>query len=434
LVSNHSLSDFIQAAASDYGPLWPDRSDNRFRLVHIISDLSIGGAEMMLYKLLSRTDLDRFEPVVISMIDRGPLRARIEALGIPVHTMRMKPGVPSPLGFWRLVRLMRRLKPDLVFGWMYHSCLAAQLARFCLPQRTKVFWSIHSAIDSFALEKKLTTAVIRACALLSKLADRVIFVSRASQTQHGPLGYSLGRSCVIPNGINTSEFVSSKESRGSVRAELGLPEHAVLIGMMGRYHPMKDYANFLQAAALISKQYPDTNFALIGQGIDDQNVELRRSIRELGLERRTRLLGERHDIPRIAAALDVFSLSSYSESFPNVIGEAMACEVSCAVTHVGDAPWIVGHAGRVVPPRDPRALADAWSEIIELGADGRITLGRAARSRVIEHFKLESVVAQYETLCSTVLARETSDEFKLTALALAGISGLNATFDDFPAG
>ena len=146
-----------------------------------------------------------------------------------------------------------------------------------------------------------------------------------------------------------------------MRAELGLPEHAVLIGMMGRYHPMKDYANFLQAAALISNQYPDANFALIGQGIDDQNVELRRSIRELGLQRRTRLLGERHDIPRIAAALDVFSLSSYSESFPNVIGEAMACEVSCAVTHVGDAAWIVGDAGRVVPPRNPRALADAWS-------------------------------------------------------------------------
>jgi len=381
----------------------------------------------MLYKLLAESDRERFEPVVISLVDRGALRERIEGLGIAVYTTGMKPGLPSPLGLWRLVRLMRRLKPDLVLGWMYHSCLAAQLANFFLPQRAPVLWSIHYSISSLASEKRLTAAVIRVCALLSKLAAHIIFVSQASQAQHKPLGYCLDKSCVIPNGINVAEFVPSGESRRSVRSELGLAEDALLIGLMGRYHPMKDHANFLKAAALISKRYPETHFLLIGRGVDDENPVLRRQIQATGLGRQTHLWGERNDMPRLAAALDVFSLSSaFGESFPNVIGEAMACEVSSVVTDVGDAAWIVGDAGRVVSPRDPRALADAWQEMIDIGPAGRTALGRAGRGRVIERFTLESVVARYDALYETVLAKAAPEDFALTTPALAGIANLNA--------
>jgi glycosyltransferase involved in cell wall biosynthesis len=412
----------------------PQPSKNLIKVVHIINDLSIGGAEMMLYKLLAETDRERFEPVVISLIDRGALRARIEALGIAVHTTGMRPGLPSPLGLWRLVSLLRRLKPALVLGWMYHSCLAAQLASFFLPQRIPILWSIHYSISSLTSEKKLTAAVIRVGALLSKLATHVIFVSRTSQAQHKLFGYRLDKTSVIPNGINVAEFVPSVESRSSVRSELGLAEDTLLIGLMGRYHPMKDHANFLQAAALLSKKHPQTHFLLVGPGVDRENPVLHRSIEDLGLTRQTHLLGERNDMARLAAALDVFSLSSYGESFPNVIGEAMACAVSSVVTDVGDAVWIVGDAGRVVPPRDPHALAVAWNEMIEIGPEGRRALGRAARSRVIELFPLESVVARYEALYETVLAREAPENVALTTPTLAHVSNLSATFDDTAAG
>jgi glycosyltransferase involved in cell wall biosynthesis len=408
-------------------------ADSRIRLVHLISDLSIGGAEMMLYKLLAETDLNRFAPVVVSLIDRGDLRERIEALGIPVHMVGLKAGIPSPMGFWRLVRLMRSLNPDFILGWMYHSCLAAILTKYFLPRRTKVFWSIHYANHSLASEKRLTVAVIKLCARLSRLADKIIFVSRASQAQHKQFGYFLGRSCVIPNGINTREFVPSKESRESVRAELGLSEDAVLIGMIGRYHPTKDHPNFLRAASLISRQHPDANFAMIGHGLVDENSELRQLIDSSDLAHRVHLLGERHDISRIAAALDVFALSSFSESFPNVIGEAMACEVACTVTHVGDAAWIVGDAGSVVPPRDPHALAAAMSEMIELGERGRVELGRRARARVIERFQLNSVVAQYETLYSTFPPHGAFDDFASNSKSLP-VPRLKPHFDESSVG
>jgi glycosyltransferase involved in cell wall biosynthesis len=372
--------------------------------MYVISDLSIGGAEMMLYKLLTETDRTRFEPLVVSLMDRGSLRARIEALGIAVHTVGVRRRWPTPLGLWRLIRLTRRLKPDLIVGWMYHSSLAVQLAHMFTSWPASLLWSIHYSTSSLAEEKRLTALVIRACAYLSGLPGKIIFVSRDGQTKHRQLGFSTENSCVIPNGIEVATFVPSSGARASVRSEFGLPDDALIIGMVSRYHPMKDYAGFLRAAAQVLKTHPETHFLLVGRDVDGDNQQLRRLIDELGIAHRTHLLGERHDIPRLAAALDIFSLSSYCESFPTVIGEAMACAVPCVVTDVGDAAWIVGDdTGRIVPPRDPGALARAWAEMIDLGGEGRAMLGRAALSRVSELFPLKSVVRRYEDLYEAVL-------------------------------
>jgi glycosyltransferase involved in cell wall biosynthesis len=401
------------------------------RVMHIINDLSIGGAEMMLQKLVAETDRNHFEPVVISLMDRGTLRKRIEDLGVAVYTTRMQPGVLSPLALLRLVRLMRRLKPDLVLGWMYHSCLAAQLGKLFMRKRPPVLWSIHSLVNPVAWEKRLTAGVIRVCAPLSRLASQLVFVSRASQRQHKSLRYQLDNSCVIPNGINVAEFVPSAQSRSSVRFELGLVEDALLIGLTGRYHPTKDHDNFLEAASLLSRKHPEIQFVLIGPGVDNKNRKLRQSLQQLNLLSQTHLLGTRNDMPRLTAALDIFCLSSTGgESFPNVIGEAMACEVPCVVTEVGDAVWMVGDSGTTVPPRDPVALAAALKEMIDIGAVGRLELGRAARARVIENFTLESVVARYEALYETVLARDAREALPLGPALPSRVTNLGATFDD----
>lgn len=390
----------------------PSARTNLIKVMYIISDLSIGGAEMMLYKLLAQTDRDRFEPLVISLIDQGALRERIEALGIRVHTVGMKAGRPTPLGLWRLIRLIRRIKPDLILGWMYHSCLAAELAKIFSRHRAPVLWSIHYSISSLANEKKLTAAVIKMCGVLSRLPAKIIYVSHAAQSQHEPLGYRVENSCVIPNGIDVNEFLPSAAARLSVRDELGITQDAFLIGLTGRYHPMKDHHNFLRAAALISKTHPTTHFVLIGKDVAHTNQRLCNSIDELRLGGRTHLLGERHDTARLAAALDICSLSSaYGESCPNVIGEAMACAVPCVVTDVGDAMWIVGATGKVIPPRDASALAAGWKEMIELKPADRRALGRLARLRVTENFPIQSVIARYEDLFESALTKDLPAEF-----------------------
>ena len=144
------------------------------------------------------------------------------------------------------------------------------------------------------------------------------------------------------------------------------------------------------------KGYPDVSFILLGRGCDEENRALGELIRDLGIDERVYLLGERHDTPRITAALDIACSSSFEEGFSNVVGEAMACRVPCVVTDVGDSAWIVGETGRVVPPRDSEALCTAWQELVEMGSAARRELGVKARRRIEERFSIHTIAQQYE--------------------------------------
>lgn len=203
---------------------------------------------------------------------------------------------------------------------------------------------------------------------------------------------------VIPNGFDMEGWKPDPGARVDVRRELGLPLEAPLIGLISRFDPVKDHRTFTLAALRLLNQLPNVHFLLCGGGVTWENSELSAWIRSSGAASHFRLLGERDDIPRLTAALDLAALSSYTEGFPNVIGEAMACGVPCVTTDVGDAAYIVGETGRVVPPRQPEALAEALRELIEDGPERRAALGAAARRRVAEYFDLPGVAARYEGL------------------------------------
>ena len=279
-----------------------------------------------------------------------------------------------------------------------------------LRLRAPVVWSVHYTVATLQNERRLTALVIKLGARLSRRADGIIFVSRTSQRQHAALGYDTERGVVLPNGVNTREFQPSDEARASVRAELKLPPDAPLIGNIGRFHPQKDHANFLRAANIIARQRPDARFLMAGRGVDDGNQLLRQLLEEPDLRGRVHCLGERHDIPRLAAALDVFAqASAFGESFPNIIGEAMACGVPCVVTDVGDSAWIVGDAGFVAPPQDSAALADKCLIALNLPPDKRARLSASARARVSENFAIEAVAAQYAGLYERLLRKNGAD-------------------------
>jgi glycosyltransferase involved in cell wall biosynthesis len=377
------------------------------KIVYITTGLYTGGAENMLYKLLSKINRERFNPVVVSLMDHGTVGDRIASLGVPVYTIGMKSGMPTPAAIWKLIRTMRQLKPDLIQGWMYHGNLAALVAKFFSSPKIPVLWGIRCSVYSLALQKRMTASIIKFCAALSRFTTEIVFVSQIAKKQHETLGYPSEKNSVIPNGFETSLFTPSSEARLNVRSELGLAETSFLIGLIARYHPMKDHTNFLHAAALLLKSYPDVHFVLVGREVHTENKVLKNLIQDLGISQHIHLLGERRDMNRLTAALDIAcSASAYGEGFPNVIGEAMSCGVPCAVTDVGDSGWIVGNTGRVVPPRSPEALAHAWKELIVLGSEGREILGKAARARIIECFSLDSVVHQYESLYESALAKK----------------------------
>ena len=203
---------------------------------------------------------------------------------------------------------------------------------------------------------------------------------------------------VIPNGFDTDRFRPDPESRNRIREDLGLSPATRLVGMVARYHPVKDHAGFLRAAALLAGREPDVHFLLTGAGVTGDNRELVDLVRSLDLAACCHLLGERNDIPAVTAALDVAALTSLSEGFPNVVGEAMACGVPVAATAVGEAPELLDLIGAVVPCGDPERMAASWQQLLELPEDRRRTLCTAGRARILDRYSMTRMVSAFETL------------------------------------
>jgi glycosyltransferase involved in cell wall biosynthesis len=315
----------------------------------------------------------------------------------------MKPGMPDPAALLKLMRLLRRHRPALVQTWMYHADLLGGLAAR-LAGRIPVVWGIHQASLAKEGNKKLTLFTIRLCAKLSGyLPDRIICCSKAALEAHSALGYARDRMVMIPNGFDLGIYKPDPAARASVRAELDLAGDAVLVGLFARFHVQKDHRTFISAARKIHAVHGDVHFVLCGDGIDWNNPVLADWIASAGLNGVVHLLSHRNDVPRLMAAMDIVSLSSFAEAFPNVVGEAMACGVPCVVTDTGDSALLIGETGLTVPPRDPERLADAWLKMLAMNAEMRQQQGKRARERIAEHFSLPAIVARYESLYEEVL-------------------------------
>jgi glycosyltransferase involved in cell wall biosynthesis len=387
------------------------RTIRPIKILHVINDLSVGGTEIMLSKLLSRTDRSLFEPYVISLNGVGQPGDTIKNLGIPVASLESRNSVARVLSLLRFAPAIRRMAPQIIQGWMYHGNLAAQLAAAIAPRPARVVWNIRQSLSSLSDEKRATATAIRLGARLSNWPAVILNNSQRSVVQHVALGFPVNKTVVIPNGFDTDIFMPSDEARASVRAQLGVPDNTILVGRIGRYHHTKDYPTFLQAATLLLRDYPDTQFVVAGKDVDWNNDELRHQVQEFGLVERIHLLGERLDVPRLTAALDIAVSSSHAEGFPNVVGEAMACAVPCVVTDVGDSRWLVGYTGRVVAPRDYSGLTANCHDLIRLGREERKRLGAAARTRIMARYSISSVVRLYESLYQHIIAEVPAQEY-----------------------
>ncbi len=367
------------------------------KVVHIITGLTVGGAESMLCKLVTRLNSPEVTHEVVSLSQIGPLGERMQRAGIPVYALGMQPGRPDPRAILKLARWLRERQPNLILTWLYHADMVGGIANK-MAGNFPLAWNIRRSYLDRATLKRSTYMLGRMCSRLSHyLPERILCCSQAGLEEHLRLGYDSTKMEVIPNGFDTETFRPDFSARKAVREELGLPMDAILIGMMGRFHRMKDHRNLVQAATLLHRTHPEVHFVCAGAGVNWQNVELAHWIRDADLCDNFHLLGPRNDIPTLTASLDIATLSSqYGEGFPNVVGEAMACGVPCVVTNVGDSAYIVGETGFVVPPRSPIALRSGWQRALALSPSARRDLGAQARQRVHAEFALDTVIDRYE--------------------------------------
>lgn len=376
------------------------------RILHILPDLNAGGAEMMLVRLVeAQRKTGGYEHRAISLRGFGRVGPLLEAQGVEVEALGLTSLARLPRILLRLTRLIRAARPDVVHTWMYHSDLFGGLAARAAGI-DRILWSVRIAdITPEAGVARATLWIRRACARLSRrVPARILYVAESARRPHEALGYDPSKAVVVPNGY----AVPPERSRGerlSIRRRTGLPEDALLVGSAGRFNNQKDFPTFIRAAALLAPEFPNARFVLMGRQLDAANVELGGLIRQIGHQDRFLLLGERSDIGDCLAALDVFCLHSIQEGFPNVVAEAMAQGTPCVVTDVGDAALLVGETAEAVAPRSPDLLAASLRELLAADPAEREARGRAARSRIEEHFSIEAVAARYAAVYREVIAR-----------------------------
>jgi glycosyltransferase involved in cell wall biosynthesis len=361
--------------------------------------LATGGAERMLVKLASHLHGRSCDFSVVSLLDAGTQGSLLRDMGVPVEALRIRRPLALPALPLRLRRCVRRFRPDVIQGWMYHGNLAATLARRLAGSHARLFWGIRQTFYGMAHERPLTRLVIRANATLSATPEHIVYNSSLSRAQHAAAGFKDGRGIVIPNGFDTELFRPDPTARAAARSGLGIPERAEVVGLVARDHPMKDHANFLAAAGRVAQERPEVFFVLAGAGVDPSNARIETLVAQAGLQGRARLLGEVADVQQLYPAFDVAVLASaWGEAFPNVLGEALACAVPCVSTDVGDAAAVVGEAGRIVPPADSERLSAAIVDALNLGAEARRALGEAGRQRVERLYSLAAIADRYRAL------------------------------------
>jgi glycosyltransferase involved in cell wall biosynthesis len=370
----------------------------RIRCLHVIGDLSPGGSEKMLCRLLLNSDQNGFEHQVVTLLAPGPLAGDLEKAGIRVFSLHMPRKLVAATALQaipRLARLISLLKPDLIHAWMYNADILAPPAAW-LAGRIPVITSIRHGLSM------ADSCRIRAMAVMAGLSSRfnavrVIACSATAAQSHGKLWIG-DKIRIIPNGFVLPEASADRSGADILARMLGVAGNFPLIGVIGRFAPEKDHQTLVKAAAVVCREFPAARFVLCGAGTEAENTELSAIIAAAGVDASFIRLGQRSDLPIIMRGLRFLVSASRAEAFPNGIGEAMAAGVPVVATTAGDSPLIIGDCGLLVPVGDPQKLAAAIIEMLQYDSARLQMLGLKARRRIATLFSIDGVVKQYEKL------------------------------------
>ena len=378
----------------------------RMKVLHINLGLGNGGAEGALFRLA--TSDSKNSHVVISIMGDGVYGEKLRLAGIELHSFNVPRGKIKLSAIIKTYQLIKKIQPDVVQTWLYHAdLLGGVLAK--LAGVKGIVWGIrHSNLEP-GLNSKFTIMMAKLSALLSGLVpSRVISCSIKAAEVHKKIGYKSDIMTVIPNGYDLDLLKFSEQSRKRFRTQWELTDHDIVFGMIGRWTPLKDHRNLFSALSILKKT---ENFSfkcvLVGPHIDESNSELVGLIKEYNIEDSVVLAGSSSDVSGPLSGFDVFVLSSAGEAFPNVVAESMACETPCVVTDVGDAAYIVGDWGVVVPPGNSQALANGLLQAVREIKDTSQwqTKRLGCRARILENFSIGSMTKSFVEVWKSTLGK-----------------------------
>ncbi len=366
------------------------------RVVHVTSGLGHGGAESILLDLFTMADSSEIDQFIVSL---GPPADREELRGVDNSRITYLDLGKSPRDFFPAVfkvrNIIKRLAPNVVHTWMYHSDIVGGIAARTLG--LPVIWGVFTGSVDPRFYSRLTRWVIRGCSWLSRfIPTHIVSCSRKGLEVHKEIGYPQQKLCVIPIGFDTERYVMTQAGRSRFRDEYGISENVPIVGMAARFDPQKDFETFFKAIAIAKERIPELVVFLVGgKGTRNDNKALSTMIDRTGMEGTIRALGLVPSINDFYNGVELLVLSSHGEGFPRVIGEAMASGTPCVASDVGDCRAVIGDTGFVVSRNAPGELANAILQFFSTSDEGRQALRVRSRERIVRNYNLNQMISLY---------------------------------------
>lgn len=367
--------------------------DRKIRIMHVVLSLNCGGLENLVIRLSNAMDKERFHLSICCLDNKGNLGEMASNLGIDVIVMHRKPGFDFSL-ILRLAYILRKKRVDIVHthnpSAHLYGTIAARLALIPIVVNTRHGVGVGERPVGNVLLWRLTNKVI---AVSHRVKDKLLKSDILNSD----------KVITIQNGVDIKEFDSKYVK---VRKEnFGIEDSAPVVGIVARLSVEKDHKTLLKAFKIVIQKIQNVKLVIVGDG--HLKEELEKISRERQLDGKVLFLGYRDNIPSLLKLMDVFVLSSFSEGLSLTLLEAMAMEKPIVAARVGGNPEVVldGVTGRLVPPNDPTALAEALMEILN-NKDMAEKMGKRAKERVSRLFSFERFIRDHEKLYSELITQK----------------------------
>ena len=358
------------------------------KILHIIVGLGNGGAENTLYKLTKKLK-NNFDFTILVLSKESSLKWKFKKEKINVIQLNSKNKFFFVFKFFKIYNIIKKANPDLIQSWMYHSDFVASIiGKFFLKK--KVIWCIrHSNLKIFK-SKFLTILLAKICAILSKkYTDKIIYSSTLSRKYHELIGYDKSKAKEIFNGYDPKKinFINIKNRK------------ITYLGFLANYRPQKDFKTFFESLSILMKKKKDFKCIMAGQNIDKKNYSLKMLINFYDLNDRIVLMGQLKNTKIFYEKIDVQIMSSsFGESFPNVLAEAMLHGIPCVSTNVGDAKKIISKFGWISEKSNPNNLARNILGAMKLKEQNELKFKKMkinARNSIIDRFHINKMSDKY---------------------------------------
>jgi glycosyltransferase involved in cell wall biosynthesis len=366
------------------------------KILHIISGLNNGGAERSLFNLCNSSLKNHFKQIVLCLGKEGIYGYKLEEIGVKVYYIDFK----SRKKIIRLIiflKICKKINPDIIQGWMTHGNFFSLIAFTYLSFKPRLFWNIRQTFYNLKHEVFFTRILLLVSSFFSKVPQKIICNSNLAKRQLSGFGYNSESFVFIPNGFDLDFWKKDTAFRIKTREQVGIKGQGFVIGYVGRFHEMKNINSLLNAFSYLSAKYPNLYLMIIGHDASEYSADMLKFVNSISVDK-IKILGSKDDIHKYYSCFDLFVLcSAWGEGFPNVLGEAMSCELCCISTNVGEAPALLQDVGFIIPVDDLDALVSKITNCIE-NLEMTKNMGILARNKIVKTYSLQNTVNQYINL------------------------------------